>query len=97
MKVRRGVATAWISAQVAVLAVAACTSAPAPNPDTTAPSTSDVTTAPMLAPPALFYSKAGSLYISDPAGAQKRWRETWAEMQEGDSPRYYEYFKIMKF
>lgn len=71
MKVRRGVATAWISAQV-VLAVAACTSAPAPGPDTTAPSTSDVTTAPMLAPPALFYSKAGSLYISDPAGTPGR-------------------------
>ncbi|MDW5610655.1 TolB family protein [Mycolicibacterium sp. jd] len=72
MKVRRGVATAWISAQVVALAVAACTSAPAPSPDTTAPSTSDVTTAPMLAPPALFYSKAGSLYISDPAGTPGR-------------------------
>ncbi|XTP33102.1 hypothetical protein ACORG1_22805 [Mycobacterium sp. TJFP1] len=73
MKVRRGAATAWISAQVAVLAVAACTSAPAPGPDTTESSAPDATTAaPLLAPPALFYSKDGSLYISDPAGAPGR-------------------------
>lgn len=61
-------AFAWIAALVAVSTVAACTSAPPPSPDATTTST------PSAAPdtPALFYTKAGSLYISDPAGTPGR-------------------------
>lgn len=35
--------------------------------------------------------------FEDPAGAQKRWRETWGEAQPDGSLRYFESFKIMKF
>lgn len=35
--------------------------------------------------------------FSDPAGAQKRWLETWGEAQEDGSLRYFESFKVMKF
>ncbi|MCV7151781.1 hypothetical protein H7I57_10930 [Mycobacterium pyrenivorans] len=73
MKVPRRIATVWISAHVVVLVFAACTPAPTTSQDATAPSTPDaVTTAPLLAQPALFYSKAGSLYVSDPAGTPGR-------------------------
>jgi TolB protein len=67
--------TAWIVAQVAVLALAACTPAPRTNPATTTanPTTSAAeTAAPMVSQAALFYTKAGSLYVSDPAGTPGR-------------------------
>lgn len=68
--------TIWILAQVAAFAVAACTSAPrtTPNPTTTlTPSMpSTATGAPPVSRAALFYTKAGSLYISDPAGMPGR-------------------------
>jgi LmbE family N-acetylglucosaminyl deacetylase len=35
--------------------------------------------------------------FSDPAGAQKRWRETWGEAQEDGGVRYFEAYKVMKF
>jgi LmbE family N-acetylglucosaminyl deacetylase len=35
--------------------------------------------------------------FSDPAGAQKRWLETWGETQEDGSIHYFESFKVMKF
>jgi LmbE family N-acetylglucosaminyl deacetylase len=35
--------------------------------------------------------------FEDPAGAQKRWRESWPETQPDGSLRYFEAFKIMKF
>ena len=66
------VTTTWILVQIAALAVAACTSAPRTTPNATttpkplAPSTSPGSQA------VLFYTKAGSLYISDPAGIPGR-------------------------
>ncbi len=56
--------TAWILVQVAVLAIAACTPASRTN--------STTTTAPQASQVALFYTKAGSLYVSDPAGTPGR-------------------------
>lgn len=35
--------------------------------------------------------------FTDPQAAEKRWREGWAEKTEDGAPRYYEYFKVMKF
>jgi LmbE family N-acetylglucosaminyl deacetylase len=35
--------------------------------------------------------------FSDPAGAHKRWLETWGEVQPDGSLRYFESFKVMKF
>lgn len=72
----RRVATAWILAQVTAMAVAGCTSAPGTNPNaTTTPkplAPSAATSAPVVSQPALFYTKAGSLYVSDPAGTPGR-------------------------
>ncbi|BBX15887.1 hypothetical protein CRI77_13700 [Mycolicibacterium duvalii] len=58
----------WITALLAVCTVAACTSTPSPSPDAT------TTSAPGVANnlPVLFYTKAGALYASDPAGAPGR-------------------------
>lgn len=67
------VLTAWILAQVAALTVAACasTTRTTQNPTTPAPLTlSTATSGPSQA--ALFYTKAGSLYISAPAGTPGR-------------------------
>ncbi len=62
--------TALILAQIAALALAACTSAPKTAPTaTTAPFT---TGTPPGSQAALFYTKAGSLYVSDPAGSPGR-------------------------
>lgn len=72
----RRVATAWILAQVTAMAVAGCTSAPGTSPnDATNPkptTSSAATSAPVVSQPALFYTKAGSLYVSDPAGTPGR-------------------------
>jgi LmbE family N-acetylglucosaminyl deacetylase len=35
--------------------------------------------------------------FADPAAAQKRWLELWAEVQPDGSRHYYELFKVMKF
>ena len=64
----------WV-ALLAVLALAACNSASRTNPTTAqpAPTATPATTAPMvMRPAALFYSKAGSLYVSEPAGTPGR-------------------------
>lgn len=71
-----------ILAQIAALALAACTSAPKPAP--TAPLT-------IVTPPgskaALFYTKAGSLYVSDPAGTPgRRLTEGPADTEPAPSP-----------
>ncbi len=92
MKVPRRIATVWISAHVVVLVFAACTPpAPTTSQDATAPSTPDaVTTAPpLLAQPALFYSKAGSLYVSDPAGTPpgRKLTDGPADTDPAPSPR----------
>jgi TolB protein len=54
---------AWIIAQLAVLVLVACTPTNKTNPRTSA------SQAPQTA---LFYTKAGSLYVSDPAGTPGR-------------------------
>ena len=61
---------AWILAQVAVLALAACTPTNKTNPATTP--TNPTTSASQASQTALFYTKAGSLYVSDPAGTPGR-------------------------
>lgn len=58
-------AAAWVFAQVAVLAVAGCTTSNPPAPTT-------ATSAPPVSQAALFYTKAGSLYVSDPVGTPGR-------------------------
>ncbi|MGV1006404.1 MAG: TolB family protein [Candidatus Nanopelagicales bacterium] len=66
---------AWIVGQVAVLALAACAPANRTNPaaTTTNPTGAEaMTTAPVVSQAPLFYSKAGSLYVSDPAGTPGR-------------------------
>lgn len=76
--------TRRIMATVVVVSVAACTSAPtAPVPSTPEATTS----APLVAQPALFYTKAGSLYISDPAGTTgRRLTSGPADTQPAPSP-----------
>ncbi|MBX9641561.1 MAG: hypothetical protein K2X97_18110 [Mycobacteriaceae bacterium] len=65
----------WWAALLAVSALVACTpgtrtNAPATQP---APTATSGTTAPMtMRPGALFYTKAGSLYVSEPAGTPGR-------------------------
>lgn len=67
---------AWITTQVMILVVAGCTAAPETGTTVTTTPTSSTpsgaTSAPQVAQPALFYSKAGSLYVSDPAGTPGR-------------------------
>lgn len=63
---RVGVGARWIAATAAVLTVAACTSSPKTPPTPVAPSLSRGPQS------ALFYSKAGSLYVSDPVGTPGR-------------------------
>lgn len=66
---------AWIVAQVAVLVLAACAPANHTNSAATAssPTGSEVTTtAPLVRQAPLFYTKAGSLYVSDPVGTPGR-------------------------
>lgn len=61
------VTTPWMLVPIAVLVLVACTSAPKPHTSNPlAPSTSATPQA------TLFYSKAGSLYVSDPTGAPGR-------------------------
>lgn len=55
------------AALLAVLALAGCHSTSTPNPTSTAPSAPMVNTA-----GALFYTKGGSLYVSEPAGSPGR-------------------------
>lgn len=84
--------TRWILALLAVSTLAACNLVSKPNPTatpTSKPATSVTeTTAPMLmAPTALFYTKAGSLYISDPAGtAGRKLTDGPADAQPAPSP-----------
>ncbi|MFZ1177341.1 MAG: hypothetical protein WAO15_13950 [Mycobacterium sp.] len=61
---------AWILAQVAVLALASCTPANKTNPATT--TTNPTPSASQASRTALFYTKGGSLYVSDPAGTPGR-------------------------
>ena len=64
----------WV-ALLAVLALAACDSASKTRPSTPQPAATptSTTTAPTIKPAAaLFYTKAGSLYVSDPAGSPGR-------------------------
>ncbi len=63
------------AALLVVLALAACHSASRTNPttDQPAPTATSATTAPLvMRPAALFYTKAGSLYVSEPAGTPGR-------------------------
>ncbi|MGE5697426.1 MAG: hypothetical protein ACM4D3_19990 [Candidatus Sericytochromatia bacterium] len=63
------------AALLAVLALAACNSASETNPTAgqPTPTATSVTTAPLIVRPgALFYTKAGSLYVSEPAGTPGR-------------------------
>jgi TolB protein len=62
------------AALLAALALAACNSASRTSPTTAQPAaTAPSTTAPMtIQPGALFYTKAGSLYVSEPPGAPGR-------------------------
>ena len=63
------------AALLAVLALAACDSGSRTNSTTPqpAPTATSATTAPLiLRPAALFYTKAGSLYVSEPAGSPGR-------------------------
>ncbi len=65
----------WAALLAVLLAVAACNSTSRTNPTTTqpAPTATSATTAPMVKRPgALFYTKAGSLYVSEPAGTPGR-------------------------
>ncbi|OBJ79296.1 hypothetical protein A9W97_30880 [Mycobacterium gordonae] len=64
------VATRWIAAILVALAAAACTSSPKPSPTPAAPSLSRGPQRALFY--SLFYSKAGSLYVSDPAGTPGR-------------------------
>ncbi|KZS85598.1 hypothetical protein B4U45_08270 [Mycobacterium persicum] len=58
---------------MAVLALAGCNSASRTNPTPAKPAPTSRTTAPMtIRPGALFYTKAGSLYVSEPAGTPGR-------------------------
>jgi TolB protein len=62
----------WASL-LAVLALAGCHSTSTPNPTSSTNPTSSAPSAPMVNQPgALFYSKAGSLYVSQPAGSPGR-------------------------
>ena len=61
---------AWILAQVAVLALASCTPANKTNPATT--TTNPTPSASQASQTALFYTKGGLLYVSDPAGTPGR-------------------------
>ena len=63
------------AALLAVLALTACHSTRPPNPPTAGPAATptSATSAPMVnRPGALFYTKAGSLYVSEPAGTPGR-------------------------
>jgi TolB protein len=61
------------AALLTVFALAACNSASRTNPTPAQPAaTATSTTAPMMQPGALFYTKAGSLYVSDPAATPGR-------------------------
>ena len=57
---------------LAVLALAACTSPSGTNPATTTTTTPTTAAAPQAPQAVLFYTKAGSLYVSDPAGTPGR-------------------------
>ncbi len=61
--------------QVTVLALAACSSAPRTTSTTTttsSPTAAPLSIGPTPSRPALFYAKAGALYVSDPAGSPGR-------------------------
>lgn len=61
--------------QVTVLALAACGSAPrttSTTPTTSSPTSAALSIGPKPPRPALFYAKAGALYVSDPAGSPGR-------------------------
>lgn len=60
---------------VAVLALAACSSGPRTTPTattTSSPTSAALSIGPKPARPALYYSKAGALYVSNPAGSPGR-------------------------
>jgi TolB protein len=75
---------AWIVAQVTVLALASCSPTDKTNPATT---TNPTTSGSQASQTALFYTKAGSLYLSEPAGAPgRRLTDGPADTQPAPSP-----------